>query len=212
MTYDVETVRAQFPALAEGLAHFDGPGGTQVPEAVATAVAGALRSAVSNRHGDFASSARADAIVDDARAAVGDLLGTDPGGVFFGPSMTANTYVLARALGATWQPGDEVVVSRLDHDADVRPWVQAAARAGATVRWAEFDEKTCELPVEQYDDLLTERTRLVAVTAASNAVGTMPDVRAIADKVHGVGARLHVDGVHATPHGTVDVAALGADF
>jgi cysteine desulfurase family protein (TIGR01976 family) len=212
MTYDVETVRAQFPALAEGLAHFDGPGGTQVPEAVATAVAGALRSAVSNRHGDFASSARADAIVDDARAAVGDLLGSDPGGVFFGPSMTANTYVLARALGATWQPGDEVVVSRLDHDADVRPWVQAAARAGATVRWAEFDEKTCELPAEQYDELLTERTKLVAVTAASNAVGTRPDVRDIADRAHTVGALLHVDGVHATPHGTVDVRALGADF
>ncbi|MDT7539597.1 MAG: hypothetical protein QOI82_3182 [Actinomycetota bacterium] len=212
MTYDVEAVRAQFPALAEGLAHFDGPGGTQVPGAVADAVAGALRSAVSNRHGDFASSARADAIVDKARAAVGDLLGTDPRGVFFGPSMTANTYVLARTLGATWRPGDEVVVSRLDHDADVRPWVQAAERAGATVRWAEFDEKTCELPTEQYDDLLSDRTKLVAVTAASNAVGTKPDVRAIADLVHAAGALLHVDGVHATPHGTVDVPALGADF
>ena len=212
MTYDVQAVRAQFPALAEGLAHFDGPGGTQVPAAVVDAVAGALRSAVSNRHGDFASSARADAIVEDARAAVGDLLGTDPRGVFFGPSMTANTYVLARTLGATWGPGDEVVVSRLDHDADVRPWVQAAARAGATLRWAEFDEKTCELPVEQYDDLLTDRTKLVAVTAASNAVGTRPDVRAIADLAHAAGALLHVDGVHATPHGTVDVPALGADF
>ncbi|MDT7570617.1 MAG: hypothetical protein QOE05_791 [Actinomycetota bacterium] len=212
MTYDVAAVRAQFPALAEGLAHFDGPGGTQVPEAVVDAVAGALRSAVSNRHGDFASSARADAIVDAARAAVGDLLGTDPRGVFFGPSMTANTYVVARTLGATWQPGDEVVVSRLDHDSDVRPWMQAAERAGATVRWAEFDEKTCELPTEQYDDLLTDRTKLVAVTAASNAVGTKPDVRAIADLAHAAGALLYVDGVHATPHGTVDVSALGADF
>ncbi|MCU1590820.1 MAG: cysteine desulfurase family protein [Frankiales bacterium] len=212
MTYDVEAVRAQFPALAEGLAHFDGPGGTQVPAAVADAVADALRSAVSNRHGDFASSVRADAIVDGARSAVADLLGVDPRGVFFGPSMTANTYVLARTLGATWQPGDEVVVSRLDHDADVRPWVQAAARAGATLKWAEFDEKTCELPTEQYEDLLSDRTRLVAVTAASNAVGTMPDVRAIADLAHAAGALLHVDGVHATPHGTVDVPALGADF
>ena len=212
MTYDVAAVRAQFPALAEGLAHFDGPGGTQVPEAVIDAVSGALRSAVSNRHGDFASSVRADAIVDAARSAVADLVGVDQGGVFFGPSMTANTYLLARTLAATWRPGDEVVVSRLDHDADVRPWLQAAARAGATVRWAEFDEKTCELPVQQYDELLTERTKLVAVTAASNAVGTMPDVRAIADKAHAVGASLHVDGVHATPHGVVDVAALGADF
>jgi cysteine desulfurase family protein (TIGR01976 family) len=126
--------------------------------------------------------------------------------------LTHNTYLLARTHGATWQPRDVVVVSRLDHDADVRPWVQAAERAGATVRWAEFDEKTCELPVEQYEDLLTDRTKLVAVTAASNAVGTMPDVRAIADLAHDAGVLLHVDGVHATPHGTVDVPALGADF
>jgi cysteine desulfurase family protein (TIGR01976 family) len=212
MRYDVAAVRAQFPALEEGLAHFDGPGGTQVPAAVADAVAGALRSAVSNRHGDFASSARADAIVDSARMAVGDLLGTDPHGVFFGPSMTANTYVLARALAKTWVPGDEVVVSRLDHDANVRPWLQAAATAGATVRWADIDEKTCELSSEQYDDLLSPRTRLVAVTGASNAVGTRPDVRAICDAAHAVGALVHVDGVHATPHGAVDLAALGADF
>ncbi|MCW2571405.1 MAG: cysteine desulfurase [Frankiales bacterium] len=212
MTYDVAAVRAQFPALEEGLAHFDGPGGTQVPAAVADAVAWALRSAVSNRHGDFASSARADAIVEGARVAVGDLLGTDPHGVVFGPSMTANSYVLARALAKTWAPGDEVVVSRLDHDANVRPWLQAASTAGATVRWADIDEKTCELPLEQYDDLLSPRTRLVAVTGASNAVGTRPDVRAIADAAHQVGALVHVDGVHATPHGAVDLAALGADF
>src|SRR3954462_3658952 len=212
MTYDVAAVRAQFPALAEGLAHFDGPGGTQVPEAVADAVAGALRSAVSNRHGDFASSARADTIVDAARAAVGDLLGTDPRGVFFGPSMTANTYVVARTLGATWQLGAEVVVSRLDHDSDVRPWLQAATRAGATVRWAEFDDKTCELPVDQYDDLVTNRTKLVAVTAASNAIGTRPDVRAIADRAHAAGALAYVDGVHATAHVPTNMATLGADL
>jgi cysteine desulfurase family protein (TIGR01976 family) len=210
MTYDVSAVRAEFPALAEGLAHFDGPGGTQVPAFVADAVATTMRSAVSNRHGDFPSSARADAIVDDARAAVGDLLGADPRGVFFGPSMTANTYLLSRALAKTWAPGDEVVVSRLDHDANVRPWLHAAAAAGATVRWADIDEKTCEL--EAYDELLNERTRLVAVTAASNAVGTRPDVRAIADAAHAVGALVHVDGVHATPHGVVDVTASGADF
>jgi cysteine desulfurase family protein (TIGR01976 family) len=126
--------------------------------------------------------------------------------------MTANTYVLARALAKTWTPGDEVVVSRLDHDANVRPWVQAAEAAGATVRWADIDADTCELPLDQYDDLLTDRTRLVAVTAASNATGTRPDVRGIADLAHAVGALVHVDGVHATPHGAVDVAALGADF
>jgi cysteine desulfurase family protein (TIGR01976 family) len=212
MPYDVDQVRQQFPALAEGIAHFDGPGGTQVPRAVTDAVAAAMRSAVSNRHGDFASSARADGIVDDARAAAGDLLGVDPRGVFFGQSMTANTYVLARALAKTWSPGDEVLVSRLDHDGNVRPWVHAAQAAGATLRWADIDPVTCELPLEQYDELLTERTRLVAVTAASNATGTRPDVRAIADRAHAVGALVHVDGVHATAHGPVDVPALGADF
>jgi cysteine desulfurase family protein (TIGR01976 family) len=210
--YDVEAVRAQFPALAEGLAHFDGPGGTQVPEAVSDAVRDASRSALSNRHGPFASSRRSDALVDAARAAVADLVGGDPAGVVLGQSMTANTYVLAGALGKTWRPGDEVLLSRLDHDADVRPWVQAAARAGAVVRWAEVDVETAELPAEQYDELVTERTRLVAVTAASNATGTRPDVRAIADRAHAVGAVVHVDGVHATPHLPTDVAELGADL
>ena len=212
LEYDVESVRRDFPALAEGLAHFDGPGGTQVPTAVSDAVAGTMRSAVSNRHGPFASSRRADAIVDAARLAVADLVGGDPAGVVLGQSMTANTYVMANALARTWRPGDEVVLSRLDHDADVRPWAQAAARAGAVVRWAEVDVATTELPVEQYDDLLTERTRLVALTAASNATGTRPDVRAIADRAHAVGAVVHVDGVHATPHLPTDVRELGADL
>jgi cysteine desulfurase family protein (TIGR01976 family) len=212
MHFDVETLRRDFPALAEGLAHFDGPGGTQVPAAVSDAVRDAMRSAVSNRHGPFASSRRADAIVDAAREAVADLVGGDPAGVVLGQSMTANTYVMAGALARTWRPGDEVVLSRLDHDADVRPWVQAAARAGAVVRWAEIDPATAELPVEQYDELVTERTRLVAVTAASNATGTRPDVRGIADRAHAVGAVVHVDGVHATPHLPTDVRELGADL
>jgi cysteine desulfurase family protein (TIGR01976 family) len=171
-----------------------------------------MRSAVSNRHGPFASSRRADAIVAGAREAVADLVGGDPEGVVLGQSMTANTYVMAGALGRTWRPGDEVVLSRLDHDANVRPWVQAAARAGAVVRWAQVDTTTAELPVQQYDELLTERTRLVALTAASNATGTRPDVRAVADRAHAVGAVVHVDGVHATPHLATDVQALGADL
>ena len=210
--FDVTAVRADFPALAEGLAHFDGPGGTQVPTAVSDAVGDALRSAVSNRHGPFPSSRRADAIVDAAREAVADLVGGDPAGVVLGQSMTANTYVMAGALAKTWREGDEVVLSRLDHDADVRPWVQAAARAGAVVRWADVDVATAELPAEQYDELITPRTRLVALTAASNATGTRPDVRAVADRAHAVGAVVHVDGVHATPHLATDVRALGADL
>ncbi len=212
MTFDVGAARAQFPALAEGLAHFDGPGGTQVPAPVSDAMAAALRSAVSNRHGPFASSARADAYVDAAREAVADLVGGDPRGVFFGASTTANEYVLASALVKHWGPGDEVVVSRLDHDSNIRPWVQAAGRAGATVRWAEVDPATTELPVEQYDHLVNERTRFVALTAASNATGTRPDVRAVTQKAHAVGALVHVDGVHATPHAAVDLRVQGADF
>jgi cysteine desulfurase family protein (TIGR01976 family) len=126
--------------------------------------------------------------------------------------MTTLTYRLASALARRWRPGDEVVVSRLDHDANIRPWAQAAGRAGARLRWAELDPVTGELPVGQYDGLLSERTRLVAVTAASNVLGTQPDVAAIAAMAHRVGALLYVDGVHATAHGPVDVAALGADF
>ncbi len=210
--FDVAAARAQFPALAEGLAHFDGPGGTQVPEAVSEAMRTALRSAVSNRHGPFSSSARADAYVDAAREAVADLVGGDPRGVVLGQSTTSNNYVLASALVKQWGPGDEVVVSRLDHDSNIRPWVQAAGRAGATVRWAEVDPTTTELPVEQFDALLSERTRLVALTAASNATGTRPDVREIARRAHAVGALVHVDGVHATPHAAVDLRLQGADF
>jgi cysteine desulfurase family protein (TIGR01976 family) len=209
---DIDRVRAGYPALAEGLVHLDGPGGTQVAGVVADAVAASLRSAVSNRHGPFASSVRADAAVDAARMAVADLAGGDPRGVILGPNMTTLTFVLAGSLAKTWSAGDEVVVTRLDHDANVRPWVLAAERVGATVRWADFDPETCELPVGQYDDLVSSQTRLVAVTAASNAVGTRPDVRAIADRAHAAGALVYVDGVHAAPHVPLDVAELGADF
>jgi cysteine desulfurase family protein (TIGR01976 family) len=126
--------------------------------------------------------------------------------------MTTLTFHLAATLSADWKPGDEIVVTSLDHDANVRPWVLAAERAGATVRWAECDPESGELPVEAFDRLLGDRTRLVALTAASNAIGTKPDVRAITDRAHAAGALTYVDGVHATPHGPIDIAALGADF
>ncbi|HYT10353.1 MAG TPA: cysteine desulfurase-like protein, partial [Mycobacteriales bacterium] len=212
MPFDVARVRGLFPTLGDGYIHLDGPAGTLIPESVARAVSATLRVPLSNRHGPFPSSARADALVDAARRAFADLVGGEPGGVILGPNMTTITYQLARALAKTWKVGDEVVVSRLDHDANVRPWLVAAKSAGAVVRWAEVDIETCELPVWQYDELITRRTRLVAVTAASNAVGTRPDVRAIADRAHQVGGLVHVDGVHATPHGPVDMAELGADF
>lgn len=210
--YDVAAVRSCFPALREGVAHFDGPGGSQVPEQVAQAVARTLTSGIANRGSVTAAERRADEVVLGARAAVADLLGADPGGVVFGRSMTQLTYDLARALAKQWGPEDEVVVTRLDHDANIRPWVDAARSVGATVRWADPDPTTGELAVQAVAAQLTDRTRVVAVTGASNLIGTRPDVPAIAAVVHAAGALLYVDGVHLTAHAPVDVAALGADF
>ncbi|MEU0513496.1 cysteine desulfurase-like protein [Amycolatopsis sp. NPDC006125] len=212
MAYDVTAVRKHFPALDEGAAHFDGPGGSQVPDVVGEAVARTLCAAIANRGSVTAAERRADAIVAEARQAAADLLGAQPGGVVFGRSMTQLTYDFSRALAKTWQPGDEVVVTRLDHDANIRPWVQAAEARGVAVRWADFDPATGELPVEAVTGLLSDRTRLVAVTAASNLLGTRPDIPAIAAAVHETPALLYVDGVHLTPHAPVDVTALGADF
>ncbi len=212
VAYDVTAVRKHFPALDEGAAHFDGPGGSQVPDVVGEAVARTLCAAIANRGSVTAAERRADAIVAEARQAAADLLGAQPGGVVFGRSMTQLTYDFSRALAKTWQPGDEVVVTRLDHDANIRPWVQAAEARGVAVRWADFDPATGELPVGAVTGLLSDRTRLVAVTAASNLLGTRPDIPAIAAAVHETPALLYVDGVHLTPHAPVDVTALGADF
>jgi cysteine desulfurase family protein (TIGR01976 family) len=212
MTYDVARVRAEFPALAEGAAHFDGPGGSQAPRAVGEAVAATLTSAIANRGRTTAAERRADDIVLGARAAIGDLLGADPGGVVFGRSMTQLTYDLARALAKTWRAGDEIVVSRLDHDANVRPWVQAATAAGATVRWIDFDPESTELTSVDVAAVLSPKTRLVALTGASNLVGTRPPIAEISGLVHGAGALFFVDGVHLSAHAPVDLAELGADF
>ena len=212
MGLDVSAVRAVYPALADGYAYLDGAAGTQVPAPVIDAISNAHRSGLGNSDGAFPASARSDAIVAECRQAVADLVGGNPAGVILGPNMTTLTYRLAATLAKDWRPGDEVIVSRLDHDANIRPWVQAAGRAGAVVRWAELDLPAGELPAGQYDALLTERTRLVAVTAASNILGTRPDVAAITAKARAAGALSYVDGVHATPHGPADISALGADF
>jgi cysteine desulfurase family protein (TIGR01976 family) len=212
MGLDVSAVRAMYPALADGYAYLDGAAGTQLPAPVIDAISGAHRSGLGNAGGAFPASGRSDAITAECRQAVADLVGGDPAGVILGPNMTTLTYRLAATLARDWRPGDEVIVSRLDHDANIRPWVQAAGRAGAVIRWAEVDLPAGELPAGQYDALLTERTRLVAVTAASNILGTRPDVAAITAKARAAGALSYVDGVHATPHGPTDVAALGADF
>ena len=211
-SFDVAAVRALYPALADGDAYLDGAAGTQVPASVIEAIAAAYRAGLGNLDGAFAASRRSVEIVAGARAAVADLVGGSPEGVVFGPSATALAYRIADALSRGWTAGDDVVVSRLDHDSNVRPWIQAAGRAGVTVKWAEADLVTGELPAAQYADLVGPRTRLVAVTAASNAIGTRPDVPAIAGFAHAAGALCYVDGVHATPHGPVDVTGLGADF
>ena len=212
MTLDVAAVRAAYPALADGYAYLDGAAGTQVPGSVIDAISAAHRSGLGNAGGAFPASARAGAVTTECRQAVADLVGGSADGVIIGPNMTTLTYRIANTLAKAWGPGDEVVVSRLDHDANVRPWVQAAARAGAAVRWAEVELPAGELPVGQYDSLLSERTVLVAVTAASNVLGTRPEVAEITVRARAVGALSYVDGVHATPHGPTDVAALGADF
>jgi cysteine desulfurase family protein (TIGR01976 family) len=211
MAFDVNKVRAAYPALADGYAYLDGAAGTQLPAAVIDAIAGAYRAGLGNAGGIFPASQRSDAITSECRAALADLTGGQPEGIILGPNMTTLTYRLARSLAAGWRAGDEVVVSRLDHDANVRPWVQAAARAGAVVRWADVDPAAGELAAAQFGDLIGDRTRLVALTAASNVLGTIPDVAAITAVARAAGAVSYVDGVHATPHGPVDVAELGAD-
>jgi cysteine desulfurase family protein (TIGR01976 family) len=210
--FDVRAVRSHIPALASGVAFFDGPGGTQVPDVVADAIRDALASPISNRGIVTEAERNADAIVAAARAAMADLLGAGSGGVVFGRSMTQLTYDVARTLARTWHPGDEVVVTRLDHDANVRPWVQAAAAAGAVIRWADFDPDTSELTVDDVAAQLSERTRLVALTGASNLIGTRPPLAAIAEAVHGSDALFYVDGVHLTAHAPIDIGAIGADF
>ncbi|MFC8564682.1 cysteine desulfurase-like protein [Streptomyces sp. NPDC057245] len=211
MALDVEAIRAQIPALKSGSARFDAPGGTQTPQPVIDAIGEALAGPLANRGRTTEGERNADDIVSSARAALGDLLATDPRGIVLGRSATQLAYDLSRTLAKSWGPGDEVVVTRLDHDSNIRPWVQAAEAAGASVRTADFDPATGELRPDHVAAVLSPRTRLVAVTAASNLVGTVPDLPAVARLAHGVGALLHVDAVHYASHAVVDPAALGAD-
>ncbi len=210
--WDIARIRALFPALGTGAAYLDGAAGTQTPTSVVDAIAGAYTGGMSNTGGAFAASARSQGLEDGARAAVADLVGGTAAGVVFGPNMTTLTFRFADALSRGWQPGDSIVLSRLDHDANVRPWVLAAERAGVEVRWVDPVRPSLELPAAAFAAVVDESTRLVAVTAASNVVGTRPPIAEISALAHAVGALCYVDGVHATPHGPVDVAELGADL
>jgi cysteine desulfurase family protein (TIGR01976 family) len=218
MSIDVAGVRARFPALRRTIddrtvAYLDGPGGTQSPETVIDAMAGFLRAGGSNLGGAFVTSREAEAAEASARRAVADLFNATPDEIAFGQNMTSLTFAVSRALGATWREGDNVVVTRLDHDGNVWPWVRAADDAGVEVRWIDFDpDDGCRLQIDRLDGILDERTRLVAVTHASNAVGTVVDIAPVVEAAHRVGALTYVDAVHYSPHGLVDVAATGTDF
>jgi cysteine desulfurase family protein (TIGR01976 family) len=212
MAFNVDQVRAQFPSLKSGVAHFDGPGGTQTPDSVGKAIYETITGPLANQGVNTEAERAAEASVDGARSAIADLLNVDSRGVVFGRSMTQLTFDFARTLAQGWKPGDEIVVSKLDHDANVRPWVRYAEKSGATLRWIEFDPATGHLDVSDVESVVNERTKLVAITAAGNILGTKPDIPAISKVVHAAGALLYVDGVHNTAHTVVDVAAMGADF
>lgn len=215
MSFEVDVVRDQFPALdrtvdGHRVAWFDGPGGSQSPRSVIEAMGSVLSAGVSNVGGPFVASQYAGKLVDLARSAMADFFNAEsPRQVAFGPSMTALTLAVARVLARRWGPGDEIVITRLDHDANVSPWLLAAQESGAVVRWVDFDpDDGCAL-----DDVeVNDRTRLLAITHASNALGTIPDVRAACAAARQVGALTFVDAVHFAQHGIVDVRALDCDF
>jgi cysteine desulfurase family protein (TIGR01976 family) len=205
-------VRARFPAVGDGWARFDGPAGTQMVDTAITAMREYLEhGANANGGGRFAASITTGDLVASARTTVAKLLGADAGGIVFGPNATTLMFAFTRAAARTFAPGDEIVSTRLEHDSNVTTWRMAAGDRGASVVLAPFDTETGRLDVAAVTDRITDRTRWVTVTGASNALGTIPDVPAIATAAHAAGARVFVDAVHLTPHRTVDVAALGCD-
>jgi cysteine desulfurase family protein (TIGR01976 family) len=215
---DVAAVRRQFPALNRPRngrlpIFLDGPGGTQVPQSVIEAITQYLSACNANHGGVFATSVESDAILHQAHRAVADLLNAPASDeIVFGQNMTSLTLHVSRSLGRTWQPGDHVLVTRLDHDANVAPWRLAARDAGAEVRFVDLRPEDCTLDMNDLRRKLSPRTRLVALTCASNAVGTIPDVRAAVRLAHDAGALVYLDAVHYAPHGPIDVQEWGCDF
>lgn len=215
---EIARCRHQFPGLSREVAgrpaaFFDGPGGSQVPSRVIHAVAHYLTNMNANHGGLFVTSQESDDLLAATRRALADFLGTsDPDEIVFGANMTTLTLSLSRALARTWQPGDEIMVTRLDHDANFTPWVLAARDAGATVRYVDFDPADCTLDLESFQRQLSSRTRLVAVGCASNAVGTINPIRAMIQSAHLVGALVFLDAVHYAPHAAIDVADWQCDF
>lgn len=215
-TLDLTWVRSQFPSLAQSVnghpaVFLDGPGGTQVPQRVIDAISDYLTQSNANTCGAYATSRRTNAIIDDARAAMSDFLGCDPDEIIFGPNMTTLTYAMSRAIGRDLGPGNEIVLTHLDHDANVSPW-RALEETGATVRFAEINQEDCTLDMNDLARKISGHTRLVAVGYASNAVGTINPVKEIVQLAHDRGALAYIDAVHYAPHGAIDVRALDCDF
>ncbi|HET9408037.1 MAG TPA: cysteine desulfurase-like protein [Candidatus Sulfotelmatobacter sp.] len=214
---DLRWARAQFPSLTQIVngnpaAFLDGPGGTQVPQRVIDAIANYLRHDNANTCGAYATSRRTDAMISAAREAMGDFLHCHAEEIVFGPNMTSLTFAISRSLGRELGAGDEILVTRLDHDANVSPWLAMAEDRGVTVRWADFKESDCTLDMADLAAKINDKTKLVAVGYASNAVGTINPVREIIRMAHAVGAMAYIDAVHYGPHGPIDVKALDCDF
>lgn len=215
-SFDPGAVRPLFPALAEQAAgrpavFFDAPGGTQVPQSVIDAIGEYLRRSNANTHGAFPTSQRTDATIAATHAALADLLGCAPEETVFGPNMTTLTFAISRAIGRELQPGDEIVITRLDHDANVAPW-RALEERGAVIREVDIDVEDCTIDMADLESKIGPRTKLVAIGYASNAVGTINDVRRVVQLARDAGALSFVDAVHYAPHGPIDVAELGCDF
>ncbi|MGC1436011.1 MAG: aminotransferase class V-fold PLP-dependent enzyme, partial [Terriglobales bacterium] len=213
---DLDWVRAQFPSLAQIVnghpaTFLDGPGGTQVPQRVIDAISDYLKRSNANTCGAYATSRRTDTIIAGARYAMADFLGCDPDELVFGPNMTSLTFAISRSIGRELGPGDEIVLTHLDHDANVSPW-RALEERGVTIRMAEIREDDCTLDMDDLARKITDRTRLVAVGYASNAVGTINDVAKIVRLAHQRGAMAYIDAVHYAPHGPIDVRTLDCDF
>jgi cysteine desulfurase family protein (TIGR01976 family) len=215
---EVDKLRRQFPALQRTvngrlLSFLDGPGGTQVPQSVIDAMSNYLANGSSNLGGPFLTSSEADLVVDNARLALQDFLNARrPEEIAFGQNMTSLTFAVSRAISRTWQPGDEIILTRLDHDANISPWLMAAEERGVKVRWLDFDPSDCRLKLRSLPELLNERTRLVAISYASNAVGSISDIKEVTRLAHKKGALVYVDSVHYAPHGLIDVQDLDCDF
>jgi cysteine desulfurase family protein (TIGR01976 family) len=213
---DIAWVRSQFPALAQTVnghpaVFLDGPGGTQVPQRVIDAISDYLRRDNANTDGAYSTSRHTNAMLASARAAMADFLNCGADEIVFGPNMTTLTYAMSPAIGRDLGPGDEILVTRLDHDANVSPWL-ALEEKGVTVRWAEIHEEDCTLDIADLASKIDEKTKLVAVGYASNAVGTINPVKEVVRLAHAAGALAYVDAVHYGPHGLIDVAALDCDF